>query len=108
MKAIRIPSDDAQQIEVVEWQTLADLQSLVGGYIETIPFVQGVAPYFDEEGKLKGRPLNRRATILMWQHHLPRTDAIVGDLVLCGQDERTGESEDVPDTWVRALVPKEG
>lgn len=64
---------------------LDTLQKLVGGYIETAPVrmkpEEGVWPLLivDEEGRLKGKPLNTAATLLADVDH-----SIVGDAVLVG------------------------
>ena len=61
--------------------TLAELQTLVGGYIEIIRTVDGKFMVIDEEGKLahKRKALNRAATMI-YVHG--RRDPIVGDALL--------------------------
>lgn len=74
--------------------TLENLQSLVGGYIEVIPgFTKyGRIPCIvlgDEEGKLKNKPYNNRAT-LEWSKCMNNSpDTLVGDIVvLSGKAKR--------------------
>jgi len=60
--------------------SLEELQALVGGYIEAVPHVPGGLDADDdmicnEEGKLRGMPLNRKASMLAAQ-------LIVGDVVI--------------------------
>ena len=62
----------------VNW-TLNDLQTLVGGYIEVGRTLDGKFLVLDEEGKLKGKPLNIQAT---WMYQYGRRDPIVGDVVI--------------------------
>lgn len=62
----------------VNWQ-LAELQTLVGGYIEVTATVDGKYLVLDEEGKLKHKPLNRAATLI---YKYGRHDPIVGDAVV--------------------------
>lgn len=62
----------------VNWG-LADLQTLVGDYIEVVATTDGRYMVLDELGKLKHKPLNREATIL-YIHG--RHDPIVGDVVI--------------------------
>ena len=79
---VRICSDG--QIERIPCKgilKLDTLQKLVGGYIETVPVrmkpEEGVGPLLivDEEGRLKGKPLNTAANV---------DHSIVGDAVLVG------------------------
>lgn len=67
---------------------LEELNKLVGGYIEVIPFraitsieypkeLDDVLIILDEEGKLKGKPIN-----VITEH-----DFLVGDIVFAGMDE---------------------
>ena len=65
--------------------TLRDMQQTVGGYIEIIrPFDDPVVLVCDEEGKLKGMPLNIKATMLSGIHR--HGDCIVGDAVVCSHN----------------------
>lgn len=59
------------------------LQEAVGGYIEIVYAPDGKLLIIDEEGKLKGKPVNTLAT-LMWQHP---SDVLVGDVVLAEPGE---------------------
>jgi hypothetical protein len=61
----------------VNWQ-LAELQTLVGGYVEVVQTTEGKWLAIDEEGKLKRKPLNVAATRL-YKHG--RRDVIAGDAV---------------------------
>jgi len=67
--------------------TLENLQALVGGYIEVIPGFtkfngQPCIVLGDEEGKLKHKPTNNRATI-EWARCLNGSgDYLVGDIVV--------------------------
>lgn len=63
-----------------QYYTLQELQHYVGGYIETLTFSNGKVLVFDEEGKLKGRPVNRIATAWITLDGL--CDFIAGDAVL--------------------------
>lgn len=60
--------------------TLQELQHYVGGNIETLTFANGKVLVFDEDGKLKGRPVNRIATA--WINLDGRCNFIAGDAVL--------------------------
>jgi len=68
--------------------TLAELQTVVGGYIEAVRNFDGRFMFLNEEGKLHGLPVNIIAT------HLARVswsirpdDVIVGDVIICTMAE---------------------
>lgn len=104
---VRICSDG--QIERIPCKgilKLDTLQKLVGGYIETVPVrmkpEEGVWPLLivDEEGRLKGKPLNTAATLLADVDH-----SIVGDAVLVGAigAELIGVSRETADKVAECL-----
>lgn len=70
--------------------TLAELQKIVGGYIEVIDMTDahGTILVINEEGKLNGLPYNPLATEVYREyyrshHKLVTQDYIVGDALLC-------------------------
>jgi len=67
--------------------TLPNLQGLVGGYIEVIPGFtkfnnQPCIVLGDEEGKLRSKPVNNRATIEWARCINCSPDMLVGDIVV--------------------------
>ena len=59
----------------------------------------------NEEGKLMGLPMNRRATLLLWVH-LTRWrghDALAGDVLIVGRPDDDGNMQDVPRELVDLL-----
>ena len=87
-----------QNGEVVPVETnkvkLEDMQKLVGGYIETVPYFdtyegEPCIAFCDEEGKLKGKARNITATDA-WYYGLmsrgipvePFSDYLVGDILI--------------------------
>lgn len=73
-----------------------------GGYIENISG-DGWSAYLDEEGKLKGLPVNVRATffatsILGW----PSNDLLCGQVVFMGPVDRDGYDTSVPQKLIKA------
>jgi DNA-binding CsgD family transcriptional regulator len=65
--------------------TLEELQAAVGGYIEILLIRYGALDahlVFDEEGKLKGKLVNRAATMLARSAGIALDDYIVGDAVV--------------------------
>jgi hypothetical protein len=67
---------------------LDELQSIVGGWIEIVNLRDGRLLCLDEEGKLKGKERNHVATDIYHQAlPLCRKDFIVGDVLLCNEDQ---------------------
>lgn len=64
---------------------LHELQKFVGGYVEFCYGDDGRMLVVDEEGKLKGKQINERATFY-YQQHIGTGDVIVGDALLCKVD----------------------
>jgi hypothetical protein len=61
--------------------TLKELQSIVGGYIETVFLNETTVMVVNEDGKLDELPINIRATEIIRQAGI--TDTIVGDALVC-------------------------
>jgi hypothetical protein len=83
---------DAAEFKIIEDSkdepTLKAAQDFVGGYVEGIPFPNGDYLIVNEEGKLKGLPLNPEATAL-WKATFDndnfitgRNDFVVGPAIL--------------------------
>jgi hypothetical protein len=79
--------------EVIEAQpkngtdfSLEELQGIVGGYVEVVSIHYGQIIVLDEEGKLKGKDRNNKATELYRLRRLT-TDFIVGDVLVCNDSE---------------------
>lgn len=80
--------------------TLAELQSMVGGYIEMLrtPLVlqdsgEHLLMFLNEDGKRDQLPINGFATHIMRKWIQP-FDVIVGDVVLCTRIEAGGDDSD--------------
>jgi hypothetical protein len=67
--------------------SLEELQGFVGGYIERIKLPNGDSIFLDEEGKLKQKPRNERATLMGRVCGIAHTDFVVGDVVVCNPVE---------------------
>jgi len=83
---------DAAEFKIIEDSkdepTLKEAQEFVGGYVEGITFPNGDYLIINEEGKLKGLPLNPEATAL-WKATFDndnfitgRNDFVVGPAIL--------------------------
>lgn len=66
--------------------TLKTFQDFVGGYIQVVDITSHHALVVNEEGKLQGLPVNRKATTL-FQKLCNTTDYIVGDAFIVRKDE---------------------
>lgn len=91
MKVLFIPAG-AKPVFTVIGDELADMQTLVGGYIEVVPLGKlrnGLFMVVDEEGKLTGKPLNRVATSIYSNPY----DVIVGDAFICKEGIVDGEHD---------------
>jgi hypothetical protein len=85
---------------------LDSLQGIVGGYIETVGLGAEAHIYIDEEGKLKGKEVNRLATQMV-EHHCPGfagRDVIVGDAVALGMTDEGDEADAPPDVYTLAYA----
>jgi hypothetical protein len=108
IKALVIPSEGPLfEVELTpddDGSSLAQLQALVGGYIQALPipeFVPGsdhATAYVNEEGKFDPDcPPNMRATdFFVPGIGLFAGDYIAGACVLLGFDPEVGENRDVP------------
>lgn len=62
-QGILIPVEEAEPLRVVELKKVSDYQAAIGGWVEVVDLDSPEASiWFDEEGKLKNLPLNRRAS----------------------------------------------
>lgn len=79
-------------VEVFEYTGYQSLNDAVGGWIEAWNVVNPDSDnlavfWFNEEGKIHGLELNEVATVLAHQYGgLPRSDFLVGSVVVTGQD----------------------
>lgn len=74
-------------VEKLNDLSLEGLQNAVGGYIQLAPNPSGKYDFIcDEEGKLKGKILNAKATILAKDDGAP-IDFLVGDVVIAKKGE---------------------
>jgi|TARA_Y100000296_G_C5127204_1_gene233512 hypothetical protein len=105
-KAIIIKPNEAPVVKEV-----TDVKAeLDGGWLEGLTFNDGTIAYVDEEGKMKGLPVNELATRICRTFNvgLNPDDVIVGTFILCGTlDENgihDGDEHDVSDLLVEQIV----
>lgn len=100
MRTILIPAEPSLPLCEIDTEGLDSLQAAVGGYIEALPVpgVQNATAYINEEGKFDSSlPVNHRATLVWAKHELLYPgDYIVGDLIITGLNNDTGEQIPVP------------
>ncbi len=64
-----------------------ELRGYVGGWLEMLRLPSGEWLVLDEEGKLKGKPVNQRGTLLGRACGTAPCDHIVGDILVCSESE---------------------
>ena len=69
--------------------SLESMQKAVGGYIELVRSHQSEYDFIcDEEGKLKGYPINAKATHIAHEDKAPSlNDVLVGDVIVAKKGE---------------------
>ena len=94
--------EPAKMPEVIEIEhTLETLQSLVGGYIQVLyPWEDEVAVICDDEGKIKGSPLNRALENDRGEVY----DVIAGNFIVAGLTEDSFGS--LPDAYIAKYCEK--
>lgn len=90
---------------------VAELQFMVGGYIEALRLSDDLIMWVNEEGKLQGLPLNTAATNIAATFKMGAAtlwnDQIVGDVVVATMAE-SEEDEDLDFDWADNDTDKEG
>ena len=66
--------------------SLEEMQEYVGGYVEVLDLDDDNIMIIDEEGKLKGKEINKLAT-LKYLDVYGFSDIIVGNAVICKSEE---------------------
>ncbi len=81
---IRVNGEIEKAVKVPKEKSLKFLQNVVGGYIEMVATKDGDIMVLNEEGKLIGLEVNKKATDL-YIHG--RIDPIVGDVLIAKPEE---------------------
>lgn len=113
IKGVYVPYDEEQALEVVEIHqgNIKAIQHYVGGYFEVVPLEDPEASVFcDEEGKVNGRLLNRRATLVWWTYWpaARNVDILAGDVLILGGVDGEGNTLGCPDELIDLLVTNPG
>lgn len=101
-----IPADDKLPMRLHSVSnTLEPMQDLAGGSLEILPLhvVEGTL-WFNEEGRFRRLPYNRRATeILEGYNSVFRGEQILGDAFITGPGDSDGFDTDVRGTFARLI-----
>ena len=93
MKAAIIPADDREPVRFEEIAgDVTDYQAIVGGDFQVLTLRRyAMSMYLNENGKLEGLPVNRRATVLAgWADAVRPGDLIPGDVLILGPIDDAG------------------
>ncbi|WP_301540648.1 DUF3846 domain-containing protein [Glutamicibacter halophytocola] len=107
VKGIYIPVDESLPIELREFNGLEDYMNAVDGLIEAVDIDRPDATMFvNEEGKIHGLDVNRRACLLLWVHNsrYRGLGSIEGNVVLVGQPDDEGNTLSVPEELEALLL----
>jgi Domain of unknown function (DUF3846) len=109
IRAVVVPVDGEPYVTEINHQNgLAQLQELVGGYIEgfDLKLKDGiVTAYVNEEGKLQNLPVNEMATLLFLSTY-DRLDLIAGPMVVVGAPDEEGYDTSLPTSIIDAFGAK--
>jgi hypothetical protein len=96
IRALVITTVETVQADVRDIEPSLDgFQAIVGGWLEGIGG-DDWRGYCDEEGKIKGLPVNVRATRLARLFGWPSGDLLCGPVVFVGPPDEEGEDTDLP------------
>jgi hypothetical protein len=70
-----------ERVDLDHRPTLSEAQKLVGGYVELQRLSGNKFMYMDEEGKMKGKPKNKEATIML-ELRVNHSALVVGDVLI--------------------------
>lgn len=106
---IVIPTDTSEPMYSRNFDGLADYQEVIGGLIEGVELTDPTQAclYVDEEGLLKQREWNSRATLLLMVHN-PRFmfhgTMILGPAIIVGPADDEGDTLDAPEEFVALML----
>ena len=97
MKIIYKKVNEGQEIIEIE-HGLENMQELVGGLIDCLDIQNNITIVFDDEGKIKQKPVNMIITRGTW------SDYIVGDIFFCGFNSDEGELISLTDQQIEYIM----
>lgn len=108
-RVLVIRPDDAHATVMTINRRLETFQGLVGGWIEGLTLNDQISCYINEEGKLKGLPLNVLGDLAVRMlltddgYSLLQGDFIVGPVVFVGRPDAAGRDTDIPEEFIERL-----
>lgn len=110
IKGVYIPADETQAIEMVEFDRheFSKINEYTGTdcFSGMDIFNPDASIFYDDDGKVLDKPLNRRATLLWWvgRPEFVNYDALLGDVLILGPaDGETGETTSAPQVLIDLL-----
>lgn len=86
-------------------EQFAMIQKAVDGWVERVPLEDyTLLMWVNEEGKVRGLPANRLATLLWEKEYGIGTDVMVGNVVITGDDTGEGETGGLPEGVAERLM----
>lgn len=102
MRALLVPADETKPAEIIDLDTaLRSVQDHVGGYIQILPIGEDAVLICNEDGKVIGLPMNRRASI---RYGFRIGDLLVGDVLITGAADADGDLTDISDTELQGVL----
>jgi hypothetical protein len=102
--AVIIRTNGTSEIIDISTNTLDQLQSAVGGWVQAINLNDTLTMWLNEEGKVEGLPHN---AVAQWYWDMafgPDTDYLVGDVVFTGGVDSRGDTLGLDDNTANTLA----
>ena len=107
IRGLMVPAEPSALPTRATFHGLGTIQATVGGYVEAVNTErEGLTLYANDEGKLRGLPLNKRATVLWWLHSPAArgVDVLVGDVAVVGQPDPDGANVGLPEQFMDVVL----
>lgn len=95
---LKADENNSRSIKKLTGKVYDTARKVCDGYIERVTLGEGIDMLLDEEGRCKGKPINKIATMLFRKAY-GCNDFIVGDVILCldGGSEWRGMPKELAD-----------
>jgi hypothetical protein len=108
-RAIRITTTGEVTDLDISTDSLAQLQSAVGGLVQAVDLTQRLTMWLNEEGKVLGQEHNPYGQFFWDKLYGAHTDYIVGDIVITGGTDEEGDTLGLTDEqveWVTYFIDR--